>query len=442
MQSIGFITLGCAKNLVDAQIMAGELLAAGYTLAPRPEAADILVVNTCSFIHDAREEAAEAILSACAHRDAGGCRAVIVTGCLPQRYGKQFLRAFPAVDAALGIDQLDQLPAVIQQISHQPSAICNISKSPSRVFAPRHPTLLFSGGPFAYLKIAEGCAHRCAFCVIPNIRGKLRSRSPDSLLDEARALISAGVRELNLIAQDTTSYGRDLDPRLSLADLLARLDTLPGDFWLRILYAYPSLITDELLQRLAASPHILPYLDVPIQHAHPEVLKRMARGHTADAVANLPARLRAAVPNITLRTTCLVGFPGETEAHFEHLLDYIRAARFDHLGAFIYSPEDGTPAFDWKPVPRKTAQARLDRLMQLQRDIVRQTRRSLLNQTTRALLLRPAKNNTWLTRVERQAPDVDGLTTLTAVPSTARPGDLLPVTLTGGRGYDLTATPI
>jgi ribosomal protein S12 methylthiotransferase len=442
--SVGFVSLGCAKNLVDSQVMAGVLLADGIRLAPSPEEADVVLVNTCAFIGPAREEAADAILRACQHKAAGGCRAVVVTGCLPQRYRGQIQTAFPDVDAFVGIDELDGIAAVVRRLAAGERGVLEVSGRATRLFQPRFPTLLFSGGPFAYLKVAEGCDHVCAFCAIPGIRGRFRSRGLDALLDEAHTLLGAGVRELNLISQDTTSYGRDLPGGPDLAGLLQALDALEGDFWIRVLYGYPSRVSDALLKVMARSRHIVPYLDLPIQHSHPDVLRGMRRADTLRAVATLPVRLRHAVPGMVLRTTCLVGFPGETEAHFEHLLEAVEAAQFDHLGVFVYSPEEGTAAHDREDVPTpEVAEERRDRLMRLQQRLVAARRRALVGTQARALLLRPAgpdaSAGVWIGRVARQAPDVDGQTRIRGLAPGVKPGDFADVRLRGGKDYDLAA---
>ena len=553
--SIGFISLGCAKNLVDSQVMAGVLLSENLKLAPSPEEADIILVNTCAFIEDARAEAAETILRACAHKAAGGCRAVIVAGCLPQRYRDRIAATFPDVDAFVGVDELDRIGKIVREVAAGRRGVMAVGDgAPTRLFQSPRAGLRFSGGPFAYLKVAEGCNHACAFCAIPGIRGRYRSRSADELVAEARELLASGVRELNLISQDTTSYGQDrrrvaagsplpaapdatsagiptaagkglpaatdasrlnLSPDSppstahrplltahcspSLPALLRALDALDGDFWIRILYGYPSRVSDELLEVMAASRHICAYLDLPIQHSHPDMLRAMQRADTVRAVAELPQRLRQAVPGIVLRTTCLVGFPGETEAHFQHLLAYVEAAKFDHLGVFAFSPEEGTPAFDLADEPpEEIAAERCDRLMQLQRRVVDERRRLLVGTTAQALLLQPSSvlrppssvpppstvhrppssvpppstahrppssvpppstvlrppssvpppstvhrppssAHPWLARLPRQAPDVDGVTYVSGVPADAQPGQFLRVRITGGHDYDLAA---
>jgi len=447
--SVGFVSLGCAKNLVDSQVMAGVLLSEQLTLATTPETADVILINTCAFIEEARGEAAEAILRACRHKAAGGCRAVIVAGCMAQRYRERLQETFPDVDGFLGVDELEQVGVIVRRVAAGERGVMAVGGLPDKLFQPRLPGLRFSGGPFAYLKISEGCNHVCAFCAIPAIRGRLRSRPIPALVAEARVLLSSGVRELNLISQDSTSYGRDLGKPAPVAagaalpQLLRALDRLEGDFWIRVLYGYPSLVTDELLEMLAQAKHICPYLDLPIQHSHPDILRGMRRADTVRAVAALATRLRRAVPGIVLRTTCLVGFPGETEAHFEHLLAAVEEARFDHLGVFAYSPEEGTVAGARRDAPPpEVAADRRDRLLRLQRGIVDERRRVLAGTTATALLLQPARGaSAWLARLPRQAPEVDGVTRVTGVPAGAKPGQFLVVRLTGGRGYDLAARP-
>ncbi len=442
--SVGFISLGCAKNVADAQVMAGLLLDAGLALAPRPEAADVLIVNTCAFIEAARAEAAAAILQACAHKAAGGCRGVVVTGCLPQRYGARLLSAFPGVDAVAGIDELDRVPAIVRAVAAGDRGRVAVSGVPSRLFGPTRPALSFSGGPFSWLKIAEGCDHVCAFCAIPAIRGRFRSRPVDAIVAEARALLRAGSRELNLVAQDTTAFGRDRRANDELIVLLRALDGLEGHFWIRILYGYPSLVSDALLDTVTASRHICRYFDVPLQHSHPELLRAMRRADTVKAVADLPRRIRRAIPDAVLRTTFLVGFPGERDAHFAHLLDYVAEARFDHVGVFAYSPEEGTAAAGLPGMPSpEVADERQRRLLRAQRRIVAENRRGLVGSEAEALLLRPAPpvggRPAWEARLARQAPEVDGVTRVTGAPAVAVPGDWLRVVVAGGRGYDLRA---
>jgi ribosomal protein S12 methylthiotransferase len=439
--SVGFISLGCSKNLVDSQVMAGYLKSGAIALAPSPEEADVILVNTCAFIEAAREEAADAILSACEHKKGGGCRAVIVTGCMVQRYKERLSRAFPDVDAFVGIDELEQIAEVVRRVAAGKTCGVIAGKgAPVKVYNPTYPSLLFTGGPFAYLKIADGCNHRCSYCAIPNIRGQFRSRPSEDLVKEAAGMVRAGVKEINLISQDSLHYGLEKKGELSIAALLRRLDALEGDFRFRVLYGYPAGVTDEVLEVLNTGRHICKYLDLPVQHSHPEILEAMNRGKAVAATRGLAAALRQAVPGIVLRTTCLVGFPHETEEHFEHLMAYVAESKFDHLGVFAFSPEEKTPAFEMSGVPDpEVAEARCQRLMALQKRIVRERADTLKGTADTVLLLRKESAAVWTGRLPRQAPEVDGETRVTGVPRQAKAGDFLRVQITGAKEYDLEA---
>ena len=445
--SVGFISLGCPKNLVDLQVIGAELHRAGFAVGAEPEEAQVVIVNTCAFIEDAREEAVSAILGACELKRTGKCEVVVVSGCLPQRYREKVLKACPDADVLAGVDELERIPALIREALAKNSASKNektiavSSASPSRLFNSKIPSFILTGGPFAYLKIAEGCRHACAFCAIPNIRGKLRSRPIPEIVAEAKALLAEGVKELVVIAQDSTSYGADLPTRPALAALLRELDSLRGDFWIRILYGYPSLLTDELLALIASSAHICRYLDIPVQHSHPDILRAMRRADTLSAVAELTPRLRAKIPGVTLRTTCLVGFPGETEEHFAHLLAYAKHAAFDHLGAFAFSPEEGTPAYSMDAEPDDiTAEKRRDILMRAQSKISAKNMRARIGNRFRVLLETPPEeeDGVWQGRNESQAPDdIDGVCYIRAVPATASVGDFIDAIAVAVDGYDL-----
>ncbi len=449
--SVGIISLGCAKNLVDSQIMAGVMLTENITIAAAPEEADVLLVNTCSFIHDAREESIAAILDACALRDEGHPRAVVVTGCLPQRYRRELADSLPEVDAFVGLDGLETIGSVIRTVAEGKGLPLDIPPASHRLYEPRLPALSLTGGPFAYLKIGEGCNHPCAFCAIPAIRGRHRSRPIDTLVAEAEALLASGIREINLISQDTTSYGRDIEgaglsgearrAKPDLPALLRALGGIGGAFWIRILYGYPSQVTDAVLDAMGEVEQVVPYLDIPVQHSHPDILKAMRRAGTAQAVQHLPARVRKRLPGATLRTTCLVGFPGETREHFAHLLDYVRQARYDHLGAFAFSPEEGTAAEALPGRPRpETAERRREKLLLAQQEMVMARTADLVGGEDVALLEAPGEaRGTWIARTRRQAPDVDGVTHVSGVPPDAGAGTLISVRYAGGADYDLFA---
>jgi ribosomal protein S12 methylthiotransferase len=439
--SVGFISLGCSKNLVDSQVMAGYLKSGKIALAPSPEEADVILVNTCAFIEAAREEAAEAILSACEHKRQGGCRAVVVAGCMVQRYRERLGKAFPEVDAFLGVDELEQIEGVVRQVAEgKRLGVVAAPGEAVKVYSPAYPSLLFTGGPFAYLKVADGCNHRCAYCAIPNIRGHFRSRAAEEITAEAEGMLRAGVKEINLISQDTLLYGLDKKGAPRIAELMRRIDGMDGDFRFRVLYGYPAGVTDEVLDVLNTSRHICKYLDLPVQHSHPDILRAMNRGKAVDATEDLAARLRQAVPGVVLRTTCLVGFPGETDEHFEHLVEYVRRAKFDHLGVFAFSPEEDTAAFEMDGTPEpEVAEDRCQRLMALQRVIVRERLKALKGSRDRVLLLRKNPDGDWVGRLPRQAPEVDGETFVAGVPRQAKVGDFLDVEITGGKEYDVEA---
>ena len=421
--TIGLVSLGCAKNAVDLQVMSGHLLKAGHTLAPDPDNADVILVNTCAFIESAREEAAAEIARACELKRAGRCKAVVAAGCFVQRYRAEVLKAFPDLDAILGVDALDRIVDVVGGLK----SAAVPPGMPKKVFDPPMPALRLTGAAFAYLKVAEGCAHRCAYCAIPAIRGKFRSRPLKSVLAEAR------VKELNVIAQDPMLYGVDFRDGTSLVTLLRALDKIPGDFWVRVLYSYPSEITDKFLDWLNTSPHAVKYVDVPLQHTDPKILVAMARGSAVKATREAAERLRAAVPGITLRTTVMTGFPGETPSAFKRMLADIKRMSFDHLGVFAFSPEEGTPA---ATLPRRpslaVAERRAREVMALQRRIWSAKARKHVGQAFRALVVAPG-----VARLASQAPDVDGVVHLRR---TADVGTFIDVTIAKVRGFDFEAT--
>ncbi len=377
--TLALVSLGCAKNAVDLQVKAGNLLKKGCVLSSDPDRADVVIVNTCSFIASAREEAEAEIRRALELKARGAYGKVVVTGCYPQRYPKAAAK-FPGVDAWEGV--------------------------PQEWIEPKLPELRFTGKAFAYLKIAEGCAHRCAYCAIPGIRGKYRSRPMASILKEAKALLASGCRELNIVAQDPMLYGVDVkEKRVRLADLLWKLDKLPGDFWVRVLYSYPSEIDGDFIAWLRAAKHAVRYVDVPLQHTVPEVLAKMNRKGAIEASLVAADLLRQCVPDVTLRTTILTGFPGETEARFKTLRADLKRMQFDHLGAFAYSPEEGTKGakLPGRP-PRKTALAREKAVMADAAKLWKVKAARLVGETFDALVVAPG-----VARMASQAPDVDGV---------------------------------
>lgn len=446
--SVGFISLGCAKNLVDSEHMAAVLRAEGITLARSPEEADVILVNTCGFIGDAKEESVDAILRACALKQSGGCRAVIVAGCLIQRYREELQRAIPEVDAFIGLDQLPEIGRVVRRLERGEHGILKVSAVSRKVFSPLPSRIILTGGPFAYVKIAEGCNHRCAFCAIPSIRGRYRSRGMDDIVREAESLLGQGIRELNLISQDTTRYGfdrltaggHDLKDGADLPKLLRRLGKLGGRFWIRLLYGHPAYLSDELLETMGEIPQVCRYLDIPIQHAQADVLRAMCRPGGVEAVRQFPVRARSLLPGVVLRTTCLVGFPGETAAQFNELVAFVSETQFDHLGVFAFSPEETTAAAALpRQVSAATGQRRRDKLMAIQQEIAFRKNLDQRGRGDEALLIRPLPKNIWEARSRGQAPEVDGITRLKGMPATAKPGALVKIRYTGAAGYDLKA---
>lgn len=338
---VGLVSLGCAKNLVDSEIALGYLHEDGYEIVNHPEQADVLIVNTCGFIGPAKEESINTIFEMADYKQTGRCRCLIVTGCLSKRYQQELWDEIPEIDAVLGTGEMDALPQVIRR-ALAGERVSLVREDYFSYDDPRMPRLISTGRHSAYLKIAEGCGHSCAFCAIPHIRGPYRSRSPKAILAEAEELAAVGVKELNIVAQDTTQYGRDLAPRQSLASLLRELVQLDIP-WIRILYAYPTAISQELLDLMSAHDNLLSYIDLPLQHASRSVLKRMLRPGSYDSYLKLLEQIRSSVPQVTIRSSFIVGYPGETEAEFQTLLDFLKAAQLDRCGIFMFSLKKALP---------------------------------------------------------------------------------------------------
>jgi ribosomal protein S12 methylthiotransferase len=453
---LGMISLGCAKNLVDSEVMLGHLEAAGWEFVHDPSEADVIVVNTCSFIGPAREESIRAILEAAEYKRTGRLERLVVAGCMVQRYPDELRQELPEVDAFVDLDQLDRIVEVAYRDNGSPapppvsratvppgetSPATTHSNAASYLYDDTSPRRLATPPWTAYVKIAEGCDHTCAFCAIPSFRGAFRSRSPDSVLREAHGLAARGVREINLIAQDSSHYGRDLDRREGLADLLGELDRVEALRWVRVHYLYPNTITSELIETMARGRSILNYVDLPLQHAHPQVLQRMRRGGSVASHLRLLARLRRAMPDVTLRSTFIVGFPGETDEEFATLLDFVREVRFDHVGAFVYSHEEGTQAFSLDDdVPESVKQERRDRLMSCQQRIAFERNGEQVGRCEEVLVegAHPETDHLLVGRMRSQAPDVDGQVLINE--GTARPGEFVTVRLTDTAGYDLVGS--
>jgi len=436
MPKVGFISLGCPKNLVDSEVMLGLLGRNGFEITHQESEADILVVNTCGFIDAAQKESVDAILEASRWKEEGKCKKLIVAGCLVEKYRDEIRREIPEVDAVIGTNQISQIVDVCGQPAYSP-------------FVPETPFLYDDSTPriratlkhYAYIKVAEGCNHPCTFCIIPQLRGHFRSRQPQSVAREAKQLAGQGVKELNLIGQDTTMYGRDLEPRTTLASLLRELNRVEGIEWIRFLYCYPHSTTDELLETVAGLDRVCRYFDIPFQHASARVLQLMKRGGDAEFLMRIVERIRRYMPEATLRSTMIVGFPGETDRDFEQLEEFIREVRFDRLGVFLYSDEESSGARNLgEKVPRAVARQRRDRLMRLQRKISLQKNRAWIGRTVKVVLDGPSAETDflWQARMEGQAPDIDGTVLINDAPERSlRRGNFVNVEITEAHPYDL-----
>jgi ribosomal protein S12 methylthiotransferase len=440
MTKVGFVSLGCPKNLVDSEVMMGILARGGYELTPRADQAEILVVNTCSFIEAAQKESVDAILEMAEHKKFGAAKKLIVAGCLVERYRAQILEQVPEVDAIVGTGEVERiLEAVEGDLRMLPAA------APAFLYHDLTPRVVTTPRHAAYIKIAEGCDHPCTFCIIPQLRGKFRSRRFESVVREAQNLAAAGAREITLIGQDTTSYGEDLGLRDGLAQLLARLAQVEELLWVRFLYAYPNRVTQKLLDTLASHPRIARYMDMPLQHASRDVLARMKRGSHGDAFLKLLERVRATIPGVSLRTSFIVGFPGETESDFAELCDFVRAAKLDWMGVFEYSDVDNAASFPLADkVDAATITDRRNQLMAIQKKISRENLRAKKGATAIALIEGPSKDNplVWEARLEGMAPEIDGkvyLTDIEVAGQTAETGDVARVEITKTDNYDLIA---
>ena len=471
---IGLVSLGCPKNLVDSEVMLGLAQHAGHELTADAGEADVIIVNTCAFIGPAKQESVDAILEMARHKESGACRRLIVTGCLAERYRDELTSEIPEIDAVLGTGEV---PAIVGAIEGEGPA----SPAPVTVFrrgadgevgpvgrergvAARHrpvlaerelPTYLYDADTprtlttprhFAYVKIAEGCDYNCSFCIIPALRGQYRSRPAASVVAEARALASRGVKELLLVSQDTTFYGTDRRERGALARLLHELSGVDGLEWIRLLYLYPTTITDDVLDVMAHSPRICRYVDLPLQHSAASTLKRMRRPGDRTTYERLLARIRDRVPGVTLRTTLIVGFPGETDDEFGGLCDFVRAVEFDHVGVFTYSHEEGTAAYGLADdVPAAVKRQRRREVMALQKRLVRRRARARRGERVRVIVDGPSPEHplVWQGRFEGQAPEIDPVVYFTDCdPSTLAPGDFVEAEVVDARDYDLIVRPL
>jgi ribosomal protein S12 methylthiotransferase len=487
---IGFVSLGCPKNLVDGEVMLGIARDAGHEITTDAAGADVLVVNTCAFIDSAKQESIDAILEMASQKRDGRCSRLVVTGCLAERYRDELRKEIPEIDAVLGTGEVPDILTAIgdsagmrdpgcgtrhdktlpvtffrsspesgDRIAGDGSRILTASgripDSGSRIPAASVPTYIYDADTprllttprhFAYAKIAEGCDYTCAFCIIPTLRGAYRSRAAESIVREARRLAGQGVRELLLISQDTTFYGIDRGERGALARLLRELNTIEGLEWIRLLYLYPTTITDDVLDAMAECEKVCRYVDLPLQHASAGVLRRMRRPGNRRTYDKLLARIRERVPGVTMRTTLIVGFPGETEADFAELEGFVADTRFDHVGVFTYSHEEGTPAYGFADdVPAGVKRKRRHALMARQKKIVAAAHKSRIGSQVRVLVDGPSSQHELVLqgRLEGQAPDIDPVVFLTDCgPTTYAAGELIRATIVASKDYDLIARPV
>ena len=431
-----FVSLGCDKNLVDAEKMLGLLAASGHTFTDDESQAEIIIVNTCCFIGDAKEESIQTILEMAAQKEKGCCRALLVTGCMAERYREEVLKEMPEVDGILGISSLQEIPRLVEEAAAggRPEIFHPKEEMPETGAA----RILTTGGHYAYLKIAEGCDKRCTYCIIPSIRGPYRSVPVEDLIKESEELAAQGVKELILVAQETTVYGVDLYGETRLPELLKKLAGIPGIQWIRLQYCYPEELTEELIQVIAEEPKICHYLDIPIQHASDRILKRMGRKTNQAELRRRIAYIREQIPDIALRTTLIAGFPGETEEDHEEMMRFVDEMEFDRLGVFTYSPEEDTPAASFPDqVPEEQKQAWRDEIMELQQEISEENCASMKGKILEVMVEgQVSGENAYVARTYRDAPGVDGYLFI-QTPEVLMSGSFVPVRVTGALEYDL-----
>ena len=435
--SVYLVSLGCAKNLVDSQVMLGALLKAQYPIASLPARAEIIIINTCSFINEAKEEALETIFELARYKKSGSCKYLIVSGCLPQRYGKSLSKLLPEVDVFIGTGEFYRIKEVVDSLEKTKTASRFYVGKPRYLYDDRTDRVNTSFPGSAYIKIAEGCSHHCSFCIIPKIRGRFRSRLPDSVLKEALNLSAQGVKEINLIAQDTTMYGRDLSPKVDLEFLLRKLVKVEGIEWIRLLYANPQNITDELIRVIKKEEKMCKYFDIPLQHINPTILKAMKRKDNPRFIYDLIAKIRNNIPEVTIRTTLMVGFPGETTKQFNELATLVKRVKFDHLGVFAYSPEEGTVAAQQPgQLTEIVKQKRQKDLMRLQARISREKNKKFMG-TVQKVLVEKKERLGVSGRIASQAPEVDGKIRVITKHPILIPGEIYSILVTKTGVYDL-----
>ena len=428
------VSLGCAKNLIDSEVMLGRLVNAGWVITDDPAEAEIIIVNTCSFIEPAVNESIDTILELAKFKETGICRHLVVTGCLPERFREEIVHALPEVDIFLGTGAFDRIVHAVNGSSDfskcllpDPNLLTMQAKEAHRVRSSSH---------IAYIKIAEGCSRHCTYCIIPRLRGKYRSRNHEDIIAEARSLVLSGVKELILVAQDTTSYGKDLNMSVDLSGLLESISDISEDVWIRLMYGHPESIDESIIKTIATYDNICTYFDIPVQHVSNSVLKRMRRKYTRDDLYRLFEKIRETAPDCALRTTAIVGFPGETDKDFQQLFDFAEDICFDHLGVFLYSDSEDLQSHRLSHhVPKNTAKERHDRLMSRQSDISLKNNQKYIGRVLKVLVEEKSEDNLFVGRTYFQAPEVDGITYINS--NQLQPGRFAGIKITDAFEYDL-----
>lgn len=444
-RSVFFTSLGCSKNLVDSQVMLGYLGLDGFSVVKDPSEAEVIIVNTCSFIEASKKESIDTILELAENKDpeVGRCQALVVSGCMAQRYSQALEAEMPEVDLIIGTGEYNKIVTLLKAFEDGALKVKSHVEIPKFIHTEFDPRLNTSPSYMAWLKISEGCNRNCTFCIIPTIRGRLRSRTVESLVAEVKNLAASGVKEINVISQDLSDYGVDLDDKNNLYELLKNLDEVEGIEWVRLYYYYPDELTDEVIDFIAQSKKIVHYLDMPVQHFSDNVLKRMNRRITGEKIHNRIAKLRKTIPEMVIRTSIIVGFPGETEEDFNLLLEGVRQAKFNHLGIFRYSDEEGTPAFKLQPkVPQEVIEERFDALYEVQREIARELNQKFVGKILDVVIEGEHDETDLLIKARHsgQAPDIDGNVLINdTLGQTLKVGDIIKVEITESLDFDLVA---
>jgi len=435
-KKVAVVTLGCPKNQVDSEVMSG-LLAQNHIFTENPEEADVIIVNTCTFIQSAKEESIEAIFEMASLKKTGACQTLIATGCLAQRYGSELMQDIPELDGVLGTGNIDEINNLVQAAEGSRTSLIK-QGSPDFLHTEQMARIRSTPDYLAYVKVAEGCDNYCTYCVIPYVRGHFRSRTEESVILEVQEMAAQGVKEILVMGQDTTRYGQDLYKELRLPQLIRKLARIEGIEWIRLMYCYPERFSDELIETMRQEPKVCKYIDLPLQHADNKILKDMNRRGTIEQAETLIEKLRTAIPDITLRTTMITGFPGETEQEFQTMVDFIKRVQFDRLGVFSYSQEENTPAGQREDqIPPDVREQRRDHIMQIQQNISRQRLQRWLGRVVNVLLEMKLPDGRWMGRTEGDAPEIDGQVYIPDTKTSLQVGDMIKVRIIEADNYDL-----